>query len=193
MIVRLSNVLAIKMKVSGLTTLSADPNPCADWSCRLFTARRIRYILITNTTFLYSVVIYGKGIANADIFLKKMLDTIRDVTEHDGFAPIYETQIAPASATVSFSKALNRSVTGSMNDLIFQAKWILEAEELSPYELSFKLNEVPMSRLKYRNPKEAFGGSDAVVKEEALEEKSELRGEKDIYQDKASYLWLVRK
>ena len=57
---------------------------------------------------------------------------------------------------VVFSKALSRSVTGSMNDLIFHAKmWMVEVE-LSPFDASFKLNEMPMSALGYRKPQGAF-------------------------------------
>lgn len=61
MIVRLTEKLAKKIKESGLVTLSANANPFADWSARVFTADRAQYILITNTATLYSRVIYGKA------------------------------------------------------------------------------------------------------------------------------------
>lgn len=57
---------------------------------------------------------------------------------------------------VSFSKALNRRVTGSMNDLEFQAKTILNRGAVSPWDVSFKLNEIPFSYLMYNRPREAF-------------------------------------
>ena len=49
---------------------------------------------------------------------------------------------------------LNRSVTGSMNDLVYRAKaWLMEGN-LSPQDASFKLNEIPMSALGHANPRE---------------------------------------
>jgi hypothetical protein len=62
---------------------------------------------------------------------------------------------------VSFAKALNRSVTGSVNDHIHAAKFMLE-DDLSPHDVGFRLNETPMSALngpdrrKYGYPKEVF-------------------------------------
>jgi hypothetical protein len=48
---------------------------------------------------------------------------------------------------VRFAKALNRSVTGSMNDLIKQATYGLAQGDQSPLEIGFRLNEIPMSAL----------------------------------------------
>jgi hypothetical protein len=74
----------------------------------------------------------------------------------EGHEFIFRRLIAPASGTVRFASALNRSVTGSMNDLVNAAKvWLIE-EELSPFDVGFRLNETPLSYLDYRNPREAF-------------------------------------
>ena len=43
-----------------------------------------------------------------------------------------------------------------MNDLVFQAKTYLRERTISPYEVSIKLNQTPLSILQYANPKEAF-------------------------------------
>jgi hypothetical protein len=156
MIIRLSNTLAKKIKETDLPLLPSDPNPFADWAARLFTANRVQYILITNSTSLYSVVMYGKGVTGDNALLHGMTDMLREVTEEDGFRLLYEKQVAPQAARVSFSKALSRSVTGSMNDLVHQAKWYLIEDEISPYDVSFRLNEVPMSYLKYQRPRDVF-------------------------------------
>ncbi len=72
----------------------------------------------------------------------------------DGLEFIYARLVAPATATIYFSKALNRSVTGSMNDLVYHAKmWLIEGD-LAPHDVSFKLNEMPMSAIGYANPRE---------------------------------------
>ena len=85
-----------------------------------------------------------------------MLSSLREFTESDGQAFVYQRFIAPSSATVSFAKSLNRSVTGSMNDMIYHAQMWLVEEELSPFDVGFKLNEPPMSALGYAHPKDAF-------------------------------------
>ena len=74
----------------------------------------------------------------------------------DGQEFIYSRFIAPSSSSVRFASALNRSVTGSMNDLVDEAQMRLTEYDLSPFDTSFNLNEMPMSFLDYLNPREAF-------------------------------------
>jgi hypothetical protein len=156
MILRLSQKLNKKIKAGTLSEMPLDDNPYSDWSCHLFTADRTQYVIITNTKSLYSTVMFGKGITDDSRFIERVLSSLREFSESDGQAFVYQKFIAPSSATVSFAKALNRSVTGSMNDMIYHAQmWLIE-EELSPFDVGFKLNEMPMSALEYANPKDAF-------------------------------------
>src|SRR6185295_5840525 len=112
--------------------LSAQPpseNPYADWSAHLFSADRTQYILLSNTRSLYSTVLYGKGISNDSHLIDRALSNLREFLEDDGLEFVYRRLIAPASATVRFAKALDRSVTGSMNELTTHAKaWLAEGE-----------------------------------------------------------------
>ncbi len=65
----------------------------------------------------------------------------------DGQSFAYQRLIAPATGTVGFAKALNRSVSGSMNELVKFAKhWLME-DDISPHDLGFKLNEILLSSL----------------------------------------------
>ena len=64
----------------------------------------------------------------------------------------------PASG---FAKALNRSITGSMNDLINHATGWLAEGEISPFVVGFRLNDILLSALArsgspYGIPREAF-------------------------------------
>ncbi len=156
MIFRLSQKLAKKLKTPLPKSVPADPNPFADWSGHLFTADRTQYLILTNTSSLYSTVIYGREISNDSQFLDRALGAIREFTEADGLEFIYRRLIAPASGTVRFASALNRSVTGSMNDLVYHAQLWLVERELSPFDVGFKLNDIPFSSLDYRMPREAF-------------------------------------
>lgn len=158
MIFRLSAKLATKLKVAPKTSLPLDANPFADWSAHLFVADRTQYILITNTASLYSVVLFGRGITDDGQFLDAALSAMRHYMASDGTEFIFRKFIAPASGTVSFSKALNRSVIGSMNDLAYHATFWLVERELSPFDTAFKLNEIPFSALRYKNAREVLMG-----------------------------------
>lgn len=162
MIFRLSQKLRTKINADTLAEMPLDENPYADWSAHLFTADRAQYVILSNTASLYSCVMYGRGITDDSRFIERALSTVREFMEDDGQQSVYRDFIAPASGIVSFAKALNRSVTGSMNDMIFHAKmWLIE-EELSPHDVGYKLNEIPMSALtnsegrKYAKPRESF-------------------------------------
>ena len=43
---------------------------------------------------------------------------------------------------VRFAKTLNRSVTGSINELIKFAEYMLADDDISPYDVGFKLNDI---------------------------------------------------
>jgi hypothetical protein len=162
MILRLSQKLNKKIKAGKLNEMPLDENPYADWSCHLFTTDRTQYIILSNTASLYSCVMYGKGITDDSRFIERALSTIREFMEDDGQQFAYRKVIAPASVTVSFAKTLNRSVTGSMNELIGRAQMYLVEDDLSPHEVGFKLNGILLSTLKnaegrkYAEPRGAF-------------------------------------
>ena len=104
---------------------------------------------------------YGKGVTNDSKFIERALSTIREFMEDDGQQFAYRKFIAPSSSTVQFAKALNRSVTGSMNDHVQASKFYL-ADDMAPGEVGVRLNKTPMSALtnadgrKYAMPREAF-------------------------------------
>jgi hypothetical protein len=106
-------------------------------------------------------VIYGKGITTDSHFIERALGGIREFMEADGQAFVYRRFIVPATASVRFAKALDRSVTGSMNDLIRHATAWLAEGDVSPFDAGFRLNDIPMSALassgsSYGRPREAF-------------------------------------
>src|SRR5260370_42696409 len=116
MIFRLSQKLNTKIKTGALGALPLDENPFADWSAHLFVADRTQYVIVSNTKSLYSTVMYGKGITHGSCFIERALSNIREFMEADGQEVVYHRFIVPESASVYFAKALNPSVTGSMND-----------------------------------------------------------------------------
>jgi hypothetical protein len=162
MIFRLSQKLNTKIKAGTLATLPLDENPFADWSAGLFLVGRWQYILLTNTKSLYSTVMYGKGITNDSHFIDRALSSIREFMAADGQEGVYERIVAPSSGSVQFAKALNRSVTGSMNDLIRHATAWLAEDDFSPHDVGVLLNDILLSALAqsksvpYGRPRDAF-------------------------------------
>lgn len=161
MIFRLSRALNEKIGAGVLEAVPADDNPFADWSAHLFRFDRVQYIILCNTPSLYSCLTYGKGVGDSGALLRQGLVAIRDSLARDGHLPAYERWVAPSAENVRFAKALNRSVTGSMNDLVRLGKSYL-AGGLSPGEAGHRLNEAPMSALvgadgrNYASPRAVF-------------------------------------
>jgi hypothetical protein len=161
MIFRLSQKLATKIKAGVLRTLPPHENPLADWSAHLFVVGRTQYLLVSNTRSLYSTVLYGKGVTTDRHLTERALGGLREFLGADGQALAYRRHIAPATASVRFAKALDRSVTGSMNDLIRHATHWLAVGDQSPFDVGFRLNDIPMSALAsggsaYGKPRDAF-------------------------------------
>jgi hypothetical protein len=156
MIFRLSQKLNARIDGGRLTARELSQNPFTDWSAHLFIADRSQYVLLTNTASLYSTVMYGRRISTDGRFVDQSLSSIREFMAADGQHFIYERFIAPTCGTIQFAKSLNRSVTGSMNDLVGHAIVRLTEGELSPFDVGFELNEIPFSPLQYRTPRDVF-------------------------------------
>ena len=103
----------------------------------------------------------GKGITNESKFVDAALATIEQYMSEDGLGELFGNFVLPTSQKFYFGKALNRSVTGSMNDLIFGAKLDLDAN-LDLNEVGRRLNETPLCALrdedgrKYNSPNRAI-------------------------------------
>jgi len=147
MIFRVTDKISRKIKTGPLIILPPDSNPYADWAARLFTCNRCQYILITNTTSLYSMILYGRGIPDEHSFINEVLRSMREFLTSQGHECIWDRFIAPHLTEIAFSRAFSRQVTGSMNDIEFQAKVTMHYHGVSPHELSVRLNEVPFTML----------------------------------------------
>lgn len=162
MIIRLTQKLCDKIDGGPLNTMPLDENPFADWSASLFTVDRTQYILVCNTKSLYCTAFYGRGITDDNWLIKQILNSIEEFMEADGQAFVYRKFVAPSIGSFAFAKALNKSVTGSINELIRMAQVILQDGEVSPFDLGFELNGMlissiaPSKAAKYGKPREAF-------------------------------------
>jgi len=154
MIIRLTQKLAVKLGEAPASTLPRDPNLFADWTANLFTANRVQYIILVNSATLYSVIMYGRGVTDGGIFIDRALSALRDFMTDDDLPFFFHRFIVPQSATVSFSKTGDRSLLGSINDLVACAKIHLGEYDDSPFGAAKRLNDMPMKFLGYQFPRE---------------------------------------
>lgn len=82
--------------------------------------------------------------------------SIRESLADDEHGFIYDRLIVPSMNDLKSSRVLNRSVTGSMNDLQLMARHYLADGDMSLVYASVRLNEAPMSYLDGISPGEAF-------------------------------------
>lgn len=156
MLIRLTAELATKIKVTPQPALPLAANPFTDWSARLFRVGRMQYILVTNTLSLYSILMPSKGSTSGDSFMRNLIKRIEEFMCVDGLEAICKENIAPSTNSVTFTKALNRSITGTMNDIEFAAQIYLAEREDSLDDASLWINESLHASLGLLNPREAL-------------------------------------
>ena len=162
MIFRLTQTLNARIDAGTLEALPLHENPLLDWSAHLFSVGRSRFILLSNTVSLLSAVVPGQGVTSEDSFRVRACDDIRACLTALGYESISRTFIPAECGPVRFAKALNRSVSGSMNELVRQAELWLGEGELPLPEVGHRLNDTLLSALAagrshgYGKPREAF-------------------------------------
>ena len=160
MIFRLSQALNARAKVGPLEALPIHENPLLDWSAHLFPVGRSRFILLGNTGSLLSAVVSGKGVTNVTGFRDRAIDGIRACLTALGHESLTGTLMA--DGPVRFAKALNRSVSGSMNELVKCAEFCISEGGPTLQEVGDRLNDTLLSALAaggshgYGKPGEAF-------------------------------------
>lgn len=129
MIFRLTQALNARVKAGALEALPLHENPLLGWSAHLFPVGRSSFILLSNTGSLLSAVVSGKGGTNGTSFRDRAFDGIRACLTALGHEPLTRTLLADDDGPDQFAKALNRSVSGSMNELVRQAElWVGDGE-----------------------------------------------------------------
>jgi hypothetical protein len=162
MIFRLSQALNAKVEAGVLGSLPLHENPLLDWSAHLFPVGRSKFILVSNTGSLLSAVVSAKGVTGVTSFRERAFDGIRACLTALGHESLTRTLLADDNGPVRFAKALNRSVSGSMNELVKCAEFCMSERELTLAEVGDRLNDTLLSALAvggshgYGKPSEAF-------------------------------------
>lgn len=156
LIIRLTQALNARLKVPPLHESQLHQNPLLDWSARPFAVEATEHLLLCNTPSLYSVVLSDTTFTDVAPFTERVLGVVWAVLEESGCG-----SVGRGVGPTQFAKFLDRSVTGSMNELVAHATALLDDRSVSIQEVGLRLNEVLLSALgrgvrKYGTPREAF-------------------------------------
>jgi hypothetical protein len=158
--------LARRLAVELPDALVPVDKPHADWCVHAFTAGRVRYLIATNTCALLSVVLRARGITDDRALITRTLAAIGDHLRGTGREFLFERLIAAEAGEVRFVPIGSRSVLGSINGLVFQAKWFLEKSDLAPSEVSARINRTPLSVLRHGDPEREFAAMEPRIRPE---------------------------
>ena len=156
MLMKLTSKLSNKLKLGQLPLVDDDPGPYLEWYAHLFTANRIQYILTTESKSLFSIVMYGRGISDDNIFIKRWLEQMRALLSSSDYRLIYDRIIALNIGQIEFSRTNSKSILGSMNDMIRLLKTMLSIKDYSLSEMGSLINESIYSTIEYKRPCDIF-------------------------------------
>ena len=145
---RLLNELAIK------PTIEADRFPgLGNWHANLLRIDRKKFVLFTNDQTTYSFL--GRWLrkpAPEDFAGVFRMGLFRSLTG-EGLAEAQVEYMLVEHKHIEIAKTSNRSILGSMNELVFQIKYMIDSKgglantDLS--EINRDLNHIPMSVIRY--------------------------------------------
>ena len=159
MIIRLSQKLCTKIKAGALSDIPLRESLIVDWSATMFNVRRTQYIILCNTSSLFTCLMIAKGLTNISLFEQRATEAIGDAVRR--FVKSKTPQNKEFHSAIRYARSLNRSVIGSMNDLVFGAKLMIDGG-IDLQGAADRLNETPLKALtntegrRYDNPNEVF-------------------------------------
>ena len=142
--IALAKSLKIELPTRGENPLSTVA--VYDWSVRPFKVERTGYLLFTNAASLFCMVVPQRGITTAGKLRQAFARAVHTCMNSPEEGQHHATVIMAAMSACCFDRQNDRAVTGSMNELAFQAGLHLRAGDTLHDTIS-NLNRVPMSLL----------------------------------------------
>lgn len=154
MIIRPTAQLAKRIKVKLQVSLPLAEDPVTDWSGRIITHNRVPYIMMTNSPSLYTVVFPARGANDAESLREKFYHSLLDYGMHSDFGQQLFERVRRSGDNPEFSKSLNRSVIGSMNDMKLHACHLLSICPWQLFPARRNMNEIPMGAIGMNYPED---------------------------------------
>ncbi|NLV44324.1 MAG: hypothetical protein GXY07_07470 [Candidatus Hydrogenedentes bacterium] len=158
MLIHITQKLQQKLHVPTVTAFPMAGQPHQRWYANLFRANRQQYMLTTNAATLYTVVFYGRGVKDDVTYGQAFKEALEQQLLSDNMGGVYQGLIAPCIENLVFVKTADRSVLGSMNDMVRMLILHLEQRDSPAHlvRLGTFLNETPFKTLHWKYPREAF-------------------------------------
>jgi hypothetical protein len=157
MIVRVTGKLAKQVGIDPMDALPLAENPLVDWTYRTFSPwENQMYMLITNTASLYSMLAPANDLEAKGQFVHGLVRYLEQKSSNDGFGEVFDRQISPELNPVKLTKSRNRSVTGSMTDMVRLSEHMLFESQDTLEQIGASLNQTPCGALDYAHPRERF-------------------------------------
>ena len=145
-----------RLKVKPTECRQYQTTLLGDWYCHGFTASRHKYLVFVNEQTLLPVVIPVKGLEITaeyfELFKQRLFKAFISMNlPDDKFMPeLLEMD------DVNFAKTANRSVIGSMNEIISEARFLSELQDMdvdSPAMFE-RLSTIPLKANNYKHSTE---------------------------------------
>lgn len=141
-----------RLKVKPFVTLPEPTTRLGNWYCNEFTVSRRKYLIFVNERTLLPIVISVKGLKTSgdilEVFKQRLFKAFLLLNLPD---KIFMPELLEMDEVV-FAKTKSRSVVGSMNDIIAQAKFSCDYHDIdvdSPAMFE-RLAKMPLKTNGYR-------------------------------------------
>ncbi len=157
MVLQLTQKLQKALGGPKLVKEHVPARPHMRWYANLFTVERVQYILTTNAASLFSVVLYKRGLTSTDQYWEQLLERLRVHMNEIGLETVFAEHILPCTDTLTLAKTEDRSVLGSMNDMINCCKVTIPYRGgMAIEDLTHKINDTTYSTIERRRPEQAM-------------------------------------
>lgn len=147
--------LARQLGIQIPTVPPAVPSRIADWCVHTFLLGNDHWLVFCNTASLYPVFAGGRGVTDGESLARRvggMVPTVLQANRLTQQAGIFTA----ALTDFQWAPIPDRSVLGSISEMIYLADPWFDDAGLTPAVLSKKLGNAPMSALGMNSPARAF-------------------------------------
>jgi hypothetical protein len=153
--IRPTKMLARQLGIDLPAGMPAVPSRTADWCAHSFTFRRRRWLAFFNTASLYPVFAHAQGVNDGETLARRLAGMGIQVLRQNGHFE-QAKRLESEMDAVQWAPIPDRTVLGSINELIYLAESWLDDSDLTPTTLSLKLGQIPMSALGMNRPADAL-------------------------------------
>lgn len=143
---RLPEKLRKTIHVKASTDTLPETDPFLDWSAGCFSAQGGQdYVVLVNTRTLYSTLFLANELNSEESFVRTARNAIQAQFLFFALRDIYNERIRPFFDDYCFSKTLDASMTAWVNNLVRDAKALVENDETLD-TICYRLNTIIWKR-----------------------------------------------